>query len=99
MSVKSSSGTPKKVAASPPVDFLQSRQWQTAIKVGSVLNSNLIAPHAHWAVYFFAIGLPPLRSWGDSASLREDDSAQRDFLISLSFSIRTFAAGPDEAGF
>jgi hypothetical protein len=31
------------VPASPPVAFLQSRQWQTAIKVGSVLNSNLIA--------------------------------------------------------
>src|SRR5262245_19851445 len=34
---------------------LQSRQRQAAIKVGSVLNSNLMAPHAHFAVCFFAI--------------------------------------------
>jgi hypothetical protein len=29
--VKSSSGTPNHVAASPPDAFLQSRQWQTAM--------------------------------------------------------------------
>ena len=34
---------------------LQSRQRQAAIKVGSVLNSNLMAPHAHFAVCFFAM--------------------------------------------
>jgi len=34
---------------------LQSRQRQAAIKVGSVLNSNLMAPHKHFAVCFFAL--------------------------------------------
>src|SRR5262249_16027011 len=50
--VKSSSGTPKKVAVAPPEDLLQSLQWQVAINVGSVLISNLTAPQAHCAVYF-----------------------------------------------
>src|SRR5215470_18996277 len=34
---------------------LQSRQRQAAIKAGSVLNSNLMAPHKHFAVCFFAM--------------------------------------------
>jgi hypothetical protein len=45
--VKSSCGTPKNVAISPPDAFLQSRQWQLAMKSGSVLNSNFTAPQAH----------------------------------------------------
>jgi hypothetical protein len=45
--VKSSCGKAKNVAISPPEAFLQSRQWQLAMKVGSVLNSNFTAPQAH----------------------------------------------------
>jgi len=33
----------------------QPGHWQTATKVGSVLNSNLTAPHPHRAVCFFAM--------------------------------------------
>src|SRR4051812_36451786 len=46
-SVKSVSGTANQVAASPPDAFLQSRQWQVAMKSGSASNSNVTAPHAH----------------------------------------------------
>jgi hypothetical protein len=56
--MKSSSGTPKKVAVAPPDAFLQSLQWQVAIKFGSVLNSNFTAPQAHWAVYFLVMSSP-----------------------------------------
>src|SRR5689334_18672154 len=51
-SVKSSLGTPNHVAASPPDAFLQSRQWQTAMKSGFRSNSNLTAPQAHRPVNF-----------------------------------------------
>jgi hypothetical protein len=50
--VKSSCGTAKKVAASPPVALLQSMQWQSATKFGSVPNSNFTVPQAHCPVYF-----------------------------------------------
>jgi hypothetical protein len=51
-SVKSLAGTPRKVAISPPDAFLQSLQWQLAMKAGSVSNANVTAPQAHRAVYF-----------------------------------------------
>jgi len=53
--VKSSSGTANQVAIAPPLALRQSRQLQSAMKVGSVLNSNLTAPHAQRAVCFFAV--------------------------------------------
>src|SRR5262245_23662342 len=58
----------KKIAVAPPEAFLQSLQWHSATKVGSVLNSNLTAPQAHCAVYFlpmpFTLFGPPIWSQG-----------------------------------
>src|SRR5262249_39551765 len=62
--LKSPCGTAKKVAISPPEALLQSRQWQLAIKSGSVSNPNFTAPQAHCAVYFLVMPTPSLSKSG-----------------------------------
>src|SRR5262245_58775105 len=104
MSVKSSSGTPKKIAVAPPDDFLQSLQWHSATKVGSVLNSNFTAPQAHCAVYFLLMSFTlrcwtlPDRSVNAHAWLPTSISGPGYFAFLFSISIRSLAAGPDDAG-
>src|SRR5262245_33961433 len=100
MSVKSSSGTPKKVAVLAACRLLAVQAVADGDEGGIGIELELDRAACtlgrillcHRVTFRCVAG-------GGSASLREVDSDQRDFLISLSFSITTFAVGPEEAGF
>src|SRR5262249_13887731 len=81
---KSSSGTPKNVAVAPPEAFLQSLQWQIAMKVGSVLNSNFTAPQAHCAVYFLLMSSTPCCRALTGLRTRRRQESMRDATFSPS---------------